>query len=381
MRSWQAAVVAAALMGSAEVGAQPGPRVEKMKAPVAGKKGKFGGPKGKKPGKAGKAGKASGPRGAGGPGRPGGSASAGSGGGRTTRDAMKAAGFLQLRSQQFRLAVEASRTALEKGGTEADLLVYATACARLGDFTTARGSGLGLDGVDGWDLYGMRGQADALLALGDAAAARALRRSRLVDPLGDAEEMTIHLTLLDDALAAGDLEAAAEALSWAEAVAPDAPAVHGAAAELALVEGRWDDAEAALWLAAPDGARSTAEYTLSAGRVALALGDLDAAEDLTRALMRGNPRDPRAIRLRAEVLLSEGDAAGALSLLNRNFARTWGELWHPELLAVEAVALHHHGDTEGARAALGRARTLYPASPFTASAAVWLAAPPQGPGR
>lgn len=373
MRCWTAAVVIAAWVGSSPGLAQPGPRIEKMKVPPAGKKGKFGGPKGKKAG-------GSGPRAksakAGGPG-----IAPATGGGRTTKDAMKAAGFLQLRSQQFRLAVEASRTALEKGGTEADLLVYATACARLGDFTTARGSGLGLDGVDGWDLFGMRGQADALLALGDPAAAQALRRSRLVDIQGDSEEMTIHLTLFDDALAAGDLAAAAEALSWARTVAPDAPAVHGAEAELAAVEGRWDDADAALWLAAPDGGRSTAEFTLSAGRVALAMGDLDAAEDLTRALMRGNPRDARAIRLRAEVLLSLGDPAAALSLLSRNFARTWGELWHPELLAVEAVALHHHGDAEGARAALGRARSLYPDSPFTASAAIWLAAPAPAPGR
>lgn len=158
------------------------------------------------------------------------------------------------------------------------------------------------------------------------------------------------------ALASHDFENAIAHFGAARRLAPDQPGLLLALARLLRRSGRWAEA----WSAAETGLRlQPGDPNLADERLA-ALGDgglTDMALTLARDRAEASPGEPQARFRHGALLLSAGDATGALSEFQAalNARPDW-----PEALSAAAEAAYRTGATDRARAWLDRAVALEP---------------------
>lgn len=154
------------------------------------------------------------------------------------------------------------------------------------------------------------------------------------------------LTLAGDHAGAGRIEAAAEAVSRAVALAPGDPAVQERAAGLLMALGRVPDAERAFRRALelhPD--RAGALFGLA--RLEFARGRPEAGLDLVERGCRSHPDDPRGPHMLGRMYLEQGLLAGAVRALEQAASLAPDD---PDVRADLGLALQSAGDDEAARA-------------------------------
>ncbi len=211
---------------------------------------------------------------------------------------------------------------------------------------------------------GLLDHAHALRVLGRGEEAAELRLSTRVTQ-SDREGMITLLSAVDDYLEAGRPELAEELAQEAVGAFPSSPATHAWLASAHAGLGRWDDAEAELWLADLLGPPSARSLTLGA-ELAMARGDLEEAGALLEDAVVLRPDSRVIMSLRAEVERRDGNCPAALNLIGK--AR-FGFQEEPQAMAVEARCLAEMGYPEEASDLLSNALALYPAHPWVLEAA------------
>lgn len=158
------------------------------------------------------------------------------------------------------------------------------------------------------------------------------------------------LELAEDQLLLGDLPAVEDTLAWTDAWIPDSRRAMALHAELAIAQGDLDAAQGWLQLASDQGGLLPVECLQAQARLGLRQGDLAEAGVLLDVARDRPRRVSQTAALTAELLVLQGDPAGAVALLERP---RWDHDYSPELVAARVQAWEALG--EPAEAAAWRA--------------------------
>ena len=272
----------------------------------------------------------------------------------------------QLKVGQLRSAMAGIRAAIDRNPDEPDLFAWlGIAVARAGAYAEALPAFELAVGSEIYDQQGIAFHADALRATGQPERAAALRRERLVDVDLEDDSALLWIGIAEDLEAAGDLEGAWEAMSWAESVAPSSANMLAAKAELELQLGEPDEAAASLWLASLSGGGPGVRERLAGCRLARQEGDLAEA---SRALGRTGVghRKSRLGIYQAELLREAGAPARCLEMLDQP---RFLDRERPIYLAVRMACAAEAGELAEAKTLRDHAMRIYPRDADVLSAA------------
>lgn len=243
------------------------------------------------------------------------------------------------------------------------------AWASLGFYADALGAFRVASSGPYYEEFGVRAHADALRAVGEGEAAASLRRTLLVEPMEEQQELALMLEIGDDYLLTGDGWGAEQVLLEAYAAFPRATAVHVSLAEAYALQGDEESAGFHLWMAdsAPVGVNF--RELLYQARVELDAGRLHTAEELILKLTRRRQQNVTLLTMRCEMLVAQGTPDAAWALLENSY---WREHGDPELSASRALVLDALGRRAEALATLQEGLDLYPSHPSLQRAAAAL---------
>ncbi len=210
--------------------------------------------------------------------------------------------------------------------------------------------------------------ADALRGLGFGAEAARARIPVLFDKNEDRRAEWTATRAVIDALEAGDIGLAEEALYLGYAARPGAPTLLCAEAEIRMSEGDYETANLLLALAERNQKRRSAHRAVATLRWLVETGDLDGALAWSEGFRGEVITDERFAGWRARVWRLSGDPGAALEILR---ARIWtwrGRVNHPLHRYEEIAALLALGEREEAETRLADAWAELPHHPLTAAA-------------
>ena len=215
---------------------------------------------------------------------------------------------------------------------------------------------------------------DALRLAGNPTAAA---DTRLVAVLGTDEQRRLPWIAARgaiDCLEAGDRACAMDFVSLGQSAFPDSGALMGLEAEVLLLEGRLDEAEACVRLAERD-RRKSGHRAVAQVELLLAQGAIIEAATLADALNKEVLADPRLAAVRARAWRTAGDPARALATVRH---KTWtraDRVVHPLLRGEEVLALVALGEREEAELRAADLMAELPDHTVTATAAAAIGAP------
>ncbi|MEC7946908.1 MAG: tetratricopeptide repeat protein [Myxococcota bacterium] len=208
-----------------------------------------------------------------------------------------------------------------------------------------------------YESRGIEAHADSLRAAASPRAAALhtehLRASDL--PIG--RRIRLYIDIIDDHRSTGSTTKAWTTLWEALGVAPNAPALLAASADLRIDEGDLEGAAADLWLSLQRG--PTLRAHLASGRLALHQGRPEEALDWHQEAMRFRSPSPRLYALRAEALRQLGHLQAASDSLDAPRARQNDD---PEIMAVRLRILDDQGASKALGVLMRRTTVLYPAN-------------------
>ena len=211
-------------------------------------------------------------------------------------------------------------------------------------------------------------RADALRGLGFGAEAARSRIPLLYDKNEDRRAEWTATRAVIDALEAGDIGLAEEALYLGYSARPAAPTLLCAEAEIRMSEGDYETANLLLALAERTQQRKSAHRAVATLRWLVETGDIEGALAWSEGFRGEVITDERFAGWRARVWRLSGDPQAALEILR---ARIWtwrGRVNHPLHRYEEIAALLALGEREEAETRLADAWAELPHHPLTAAA-------------
>ncbi len=275
---------------------------------------------------------------------------------------------MMIRRGQYRVATQNANRALQASPDDVELhAAIGIAWSKAGYFADAAGAFKLCAGSTLYEDKGLEAHADQIRAMGDGQGAAALRLQRLLDAeISDFHAMKVWMGVVDDLRMDGDLVGAEDAAYQALSLFPRSPMALAMLADVYMDAGELDEADAALWMAAQQG--DTARGFITQARRELIDKDYAAAEAVLESARKLRTPTLRLAVMRAEVKRQQGNAHGALEILER--AR-WQLTEHPEMLAVRIMTLTDLGYPDAAEFA-ARAQLIYPNNPLIEEAiAYW----------
>jgi tetratricopeptide (TPR) repeat protein len=265
-----------------------------------------------------------------------------------------------VRLGQYANASASIRTGLESNPQNADLHALAgTVFSRSGLYADALPAFLLAQESAFYESEGLYAHADALRETGSPEAAAELRSQRLLaSGLDESRELIIGLGLVDDYIRAGDFDRADETLHYLHTLWPRSPALHGHMADYYLELGDLESADFHLWYVTEVlGLRLGMRGMFATYRIHLHHGDLSEAQRVLDEAMELHKKNLRLRARQAELYRLQGDSKNALEGLRAQ--RFWFQM-HPEMRAVEALALYELGEMAEARELAALLIDLYP---------------------
>jgi len=244
----------------------------------------------------------------------------------------------------------------------------AVCCSEFGDYPCVQAS---LDLATGSEALPMQtvvAEADALRFLGEPEAAARIRRELVVSNPRPKRELATLTRLFGDHKQAGNLEGMWEVALESVALQDGTGVGYALLARTYAVMGDLDEAEAWIWIGYREPNPSSA-LAVAEAEVLMAAGETRAAVEVTDALRRKVLRNRALTAVRGRALLSDGELQAAVDMLD---LRSWylgDELWHPDLIAVQAVVFAHNGWEAPALDQIERLESAYSGYPAAAAAA------------
>ena len=159
----------------------------------------------------------------------------------------------------------------------------------------------------------------------------------------------------------GEMDRAYEQLMSLLAMWPRSPSLHGHLADFYLDMGDIDNAEFHLWYVTDIlGLRMWMRGMFAQFRMHLHYGDFSAAQDVLDEARSLRKQSHRMRARQAELYRLQGDPQNAVNTLQQR--RYWFQE-HPEMKAVEALALFELGQLEEAGELAGWVLEIYPGHP------------------
>jgi tetratricopeptide (TPR) repeat protein len=221
------------------------------------------------------------------------------------------------------------------------------------------------DGSAFYENEGLYAHADALRETGNPEVAAVLRAERLVaSDLEEGNELIIGLGLVDDFVRLDEMDRAYDQLMSLQAMWPRSPSLHGHMADFYLDLGDLESAEFHIWYVTDVlGLRMGMRGMFAQYRIHLHNEDLIAAQEVINEAMSLRKQSHRLRARQAEIYRLQGDPSNAVSTLQQR--RYWFQE-HPEMKAVEALALYESGRLEEAATVAERILKVYPGHPAMA---------------
>lgn len=267
---------------------------------------------------------------------------------------------MQLRRKRYRGLLGDSKAALVRFPDSPDVhALRAVALAELGDFPTAAqrlSDGLGAREAE---VMSVVARADVLRHLGEPGDAAEVRRELLASGDSPNREQVMLLKLFEDHRVDGDLEGMWAAATSAMAVNPNSAVPYALMARYYTAAGDETQADEYLWLTSIRGGRTAAEG-IARVEYALAFDSPDDAwlvADENRELVL---RSKEFTVLRGQALLAAGAYDDALVVADLKAWQMAGEVWHPGLVGIKAMALAGVGLVDLAQHEADRLVRTYP---------------------
>ncbi len=258
---------------------------------------------------------------------------------------------------QWRTAAESLRASLDQHPDDSDLLArLGLAYYQLGLYSDAEAAFRDAGGSVFYESQAIGAHASTLRELGMFDEAAPLRRAQLLSADTDASLNAAFLGAADDAMAAGDLEAALELAEEALALRPASPTAHAWLADIHLRAGDLDAAGYHLWLSELDGYQSSRTRELRV-RMAMADDSLVEAMSLIEDSRQGRRRNAGLAVLHAQIYRQIGWLSDAQAVFDRQFVH-FGE--RCDYLLERGQLMLALGQTEAGCQSLDRAAELYP---------------------
>lgn len=264
-----------------------------------------------------------------------------------------------LRQGRPRQAAIASQRILERDPDNPDAMAtLAAAWSHTGHHADATAAFELAVGSAWYETRGIESHADSLRAAASPRAA-ALHTARLrAGDLPIGRRIRLYIDIIDDHRSTGSTTLAWTTLWEALGVAPNAPALLAAGADLRIDEGDLEGAAADLWLSLHRG--PTLRAHLVSGRLALHRGNPGEALDWYREAKRFQSQSLRLYALRAESLRQLGELQEARDSLEAMRARQNDD---PEIMAVKLRVFNDLGASRELDVLVRRATAIYPANP------------------
>lgn len=261
-----------------------------------------------------------------------------------------------IRDGRPRRALQLSTARLQRAPDDPEAMAtLAGAWSRTGHFADAAATFDLALGSSWYEDLGIESHADALRAGASPEAARLHEERLAMGGLSTGREIRLHVDLVDDHRAAGDLISAQAAADAGLALTPRAPTLLAAEADILVDLGHLEAAEAALAQSLDAG--PTLRAHLVAARIALLRDQPFLAFEWAEEGRRFRSQSLRLSAVRLEAMRRLDDQDGIDDVLGMLRVR-YND--HPEIMAVK---MRIHAD-RGERAALlelsERARQLYP---------------------
>lgn len=272
------------------------------------------------------------------------------------------------RRRRYRTVISQASAALAKNPGDPDL--HALRGVALAEYGAYNDAWLDLEMAVGADLVPtltLAAQADTLRFTGDPRGALEARRVLVTNDASPQRELVMLTRIFEDHQLAGDLEGMWAVVHEAEALNPGSGVPYALMGLAHAVEGDGEAAEAALWVAEHREPKSIV-YAFARVEVHRMLGNLEVAAELSEERRALVLRSKPFTAARGRALVDAGRFDEALELVDVQAWRLGEELWHPELLAVQALTYAGLGWHDAATEVTDRLARAYPAVPHVRSA-------------
>jgi len=267
---------------------------------------------------------------------------------------------VQLRRKRYRSVLSETLEALNRFPDDPNLhAMRAVALAELGDYAEASmrlSDGLGAQEAS---MLTVVSQADVLRYFGAPGEAAEVRSELLASGESPHREQVMVMKLFDDHHMAHNLDGMWEAATTAMALNPASAVPYGLMARYYIALGDEEQAESYLWLVQYRGG-NTATEGIARVEFALAFDQPDDAWLVANENRELVLRSKEFAVARGQALLAAGAWDEAQTLSDGRAWRVGDELWHPGLLAVQAMASAGLGWMDEAERAADRLRRAYP---------------------
>jgi predicted Zn-dependent protease/uncharacterized low-complexity protein len=276
---------------------------------------------------------------------------------------------IMLSRGRYRQAIMQVRKSLNESPLDADLhAALAVCCSEFGDYGCAQSSIDMAMGSTSLPMQLVVAEADTLRHLGDPAGAAEVRRSSVVANIRPRRELAQLVRLFGDHEQNDDLEGMWEVALETIAVQEESATGYALLALTYAHMGEFDEAESWIWVGKLQSSESIALIVAEA-EILTARGEARAAIAVTDAVRSKVLRNRSLATVRGAALLAAGDIDKVVVMLD---LRNWylsDELWHPDLLALQAVAFAHSGWEAPALAQIVRLEGTYARYPLAVEAA------------
>lgn len=267
---------------------------------------------------------------------------------------------MQLRRKRYRGVLSETRVALEDYPEATELhIMRAIALAELGDYPSALMRVSDGMGAEGMQVMAVVAEADALRYLGGPDDAVHTRGLLLATGESLQREQVMVMKQFEDHHLHGNLEGMWESATTAMALNPDSAVPYALMSRYFTAMGDPDQAGAYVWLDELRGGRTVA-HAIADIEYQLAFHTPESAAVVSDEHRELVLRSKEFAVARGRALLAAGAYDEAVSLVDLQAWRMAGELWHPELLAVEAMGYAGVGWPHRADEVVRRLERTYP---------------------
>ena len=266
---------------------------------------------------------------------------------------------MMLRRQRYRRVLAESRTGLQDFPTDPALhQMQAIALAEYGDYWGAAESFELAMGSEYAILLALVAEADTLRVVGAPGEAEAVRSELIASGVSSNRELVMLSRLYEDYRAHGDLEGMWDVAHRALAFDPTAGLAHAMMALYYTEVGNEAAAGAALWTAHQYGGLAVLviiaeiEFPLAFGRPVVAA---EVSSERREKVLKSKAY----MATRGRALLAADDVDTAVEMCDLTVWKMSGELWEPELLAVQAVTYARMGWFDESLVIAGRLEQSY----------------------